>query len=169
MRLKQKRAPGAVLQIARGHRRASFGSHVRSVAAERGMDEDRETLQELGESLVEEDCAGFCSSVLRSADWRQGFPLVINGIRHAEVIRVLRSLVSPSRFILLYVHTPEQALEHRRGARAASNRLDWERIERHSTEVEVPTVVREAADLVLDGSRPADELADQVTAFMDTT
>src|SRR5438105_3821546 len=83
---------------------ASFGDYVRSVAREQGLDpSNRETLQKIGASLVDRDCEAFCRDVLAEADWKPGQPLVIEGIRHAEVKDALERLVSPSKFVLTYL------------------------------------------------------------------
>lgn len=145
-----------------------FGSYVRSVATSKGLRQDREALQELGQSLLADDCEAFCSSVLRAAGWRAGRPLVIDGIRHSKIIRVLRSLVLPSALVLLYVETPEEVLRDRRDRREPSARGHWQRLEGHSTEAEVAAGVRNAADLLLDGSKPVDDLVDEVIGFLRT-
>src|SRR5687768_882062 len=79
-----------------GWRRAAFGDYVRTVAHDRGLGDERDVLQQLGETLLKQDAAGFCRAVLANAEWRQGEPLVLEGVRHAEVLELIRTIVAPT-------------------------------------------------------------------------
>lgn len=80
----------------------SFGDFLRQVARERGMKDNRETLHALGEEFAK-DMTAFCASVLKGGEWKSGHPLVVDGIRHAGAVGALRSLITSTPFVLVYV------------------------------------------------------------------
>src|SRR3569833_1687057 len=60
----------------------SFGNYVRHVAKERGIVENRENLQNLGQDLINEDIDQFCRKVLYFDGWDGKSSLILDGIRH---------------------------------------------------------------------------------------
>lgn len=144
--------------------RVSFGGYVRTVTRQRGLEGTRENWQAVGESLIQEDVKQFCASVLAQADWEPGRPLVIDGIRHLVVVETLKQMVAPSDFKLVYIST-EDALRAERHQESAPNQPSLPILEKHSTEREVRTALRQAADLVADGERPVSDLVTEITAF----
>src|SRR5437764_382109 len=86
----------------------SFGDYVRQIARQRGLEDTREVLQEIGDELIRQNLEGFCRSVLAQADWKPGQPLVIDGVRHFEVDDLLRRMVGPSKYVLTYVSVDDQ-------------------------------------------------------------
>ncbi|MBK7534009.1 MAG: AAA family ATPase [Myxococcales bacterium] len=135
-----------------GWKRASCGDYVRTVAQSRGLGVDRDQLQALGESMIATDIPGFCTGLLAYATWSVGQPLVVDGIRHVAVLERLRQEVAPVPLVLCHLGTADEV----RTTRLASvRRSDADRLatlDEHSTEVEVKAGLRDAADLVLDGS-----------------
>lgn len=90
--------------------RTSFGRVVRGVAAERGLPQDRRSLQALGEQLIaQEGWAAFTRRVLPSGTGS----VVIDGVRHLDAVPALRGLASPRRFILVFVDAGDTT-RHRR-------------------------------------------------------
>jgi cytidylate kinase len=146
---------------------ASFGDYVRSVARERGLSGDRAQLQRLGEFLVNSNIDAFCAAVLAHADWRPGTSLVLDGLRHVDVLEAVRRAISPTPVWLLYLATPDDI----RAARLATTRpAEAERLDvldAHSTEIQVREALRTAADLVLDGTQNRDRLVTQILAWLD--
>ena len=129
----------------------SFGDYVRTVARQRGEDDSqREILQQIGASLVEQDCEGFCRAVLQQAQWQSGEPLVIDGIRHIEVKQVLENLVAPSKFVLIYISVDEQIRRQRLHHEGIDDPERIERIESASTEIQAKAELPKAADFTLD-------------------
>lgn len=136
----------------------SFGRYVKAVAAERGLGTDRETLQALGEALIaEQGWNGFVRSALASAGWASG-DVVVEGIRHKEVVGALREALASVPFCHVFVEATTEAraerVEEREGITAAS----LARLEQHSTERQVSSL-RDAADLLVRGDAlPADNV-----------
>ena len=149
---------------ATGWPRTSFGGYVRTVAAQRGLEPTRENCQAIGEELIEVDVRDFCKNVLAQAPWSPGESLVIDGIRHLEVANLLAAMVRPTDFALVFVELPRAEREARLKNRDGESQL-LERFEQHSTEAQV-SELRAQADLVLDGDRPVEELADEAVRFL---
>jgi dephospho-CoA kinase len=147
--------------------RVSFGEHVRSRARAQGLDQRREILQALGEQLIRQDIRGFCRAVLADADWKPGNSLIIDGVRHAAVISVLKEFVAPSELRLVHIEADEKSRLARLTARGESD-SGLANLERHSTESDVRTVLPGIADLVVDGSRPLQIVANEVTTWAST-
>lgn len=144
----------------------SFGDYVRYVTKERGLPDDRIHLQQIGEELIETNLEDFCRAVLnQDSTWKPGSPLIIDGIRHIEVDKLLRKLVAPSRYSLVYLDTDEQTRKQRLREEGINDPELIEQIESHSTEQEVNTVLRGVADYVIDGSEPLSALIQKLRAI----
>src|SRR4051812_45764688 len=89
-----------------GWPRVSFGDYLREAARKRMIQESRATLQELGEFLVKQDAAGFTKALLSQVDFKSG--VVVDGVRHMEILHALENLVAPLPLHLIYVETDEQ-------------------------------------------------------------
>ena len=145
---------------------ASFGDYIRSVAHSQGLDDTREILQELGESLVNKGAEDFCRSLLAHYNWRSGEPLVIDGLRHKEVADALRQLVLPLdiRIVLLEV---DENIRRARLAKARRADFEWiEAVERHPTEVQVKSELPQIAHLKLEGNKPIQDLVHDVVTWV---
>ena len=150
-----------------GWRRAAFGEYVRSVARERGLLDERETLQALGESLLHSDAEGFCRAVLASAGWKQGDPLVLDGVRHAEVLELIRGIVTPVALTFIYLAVPEDVRVGRLAVRPTDDAGRLSKLEQHSTEVQVKSFGH-MADLILDGKSTVENLVESTLSFLAT-
>jgi dephospho-CoA kinase len=150
-----------------GWPRTSFGAYVRAIAQVRKRKAwAREVQQDVGEQLVKEECESFCRAVLSHPRWQSGQPLVVDGIRHVEVLERLRRMVAPQTIRLFFI---DVALEER-AARLRDEGVDdpaqLRRIESHSTETQVRTVLPHMADLVVDGDRSIEIVARDVVSWV---
>ncbi|MGA0603920.1 AAA family ATPase [Caulobacter sp. KR2-114] len=156
------------LAAVRESRCASFGSYVRHLVDERGLDvNDRTVLQDVGHERVETDARVFLDDTLQWAGHHPAGELVLDGVRHLKILAALharaRELNDPT--VLVYLDTPVDV----RHARVASRGKTLEQIledERHPAERDLYEGLRNAADLRLDGDRPVQELRDKVLAFL---
>lgn len=144
----------------------SFGDEVRSITRQRGLDPSREILQEIGEELVAKSAREFCEAVIAQAEWHPGQSLVVDGIRHLKIVEILRDLVRPSVLRLVYVKTADDVREGRL-ADEITDRQELDRIEHHSTEVQVGTILPTLADLVVDGAMPLNSLIREIVTWID--
>jgi dephospho-CoA kinase len=143
----------------------SFGDYVRGVARQQGRQETRDVLQEIGDKFIREDLEGFCRSVLAQADWKAGQPLVIEGVRHAEVSNLLRRLVAPSKYFLVLVSVDDQTRKARLRQEGIDDRDVVERVEAHPTEEQIKTVLPHIADYNLKGTDPIPVLINKLKAI----
>ena len=150
-----------------GFSRVSFGDHVKLIAGQRGIAQTRESLQEVGVSLIEAGWEGFCRSVLSQASWKVGQSLVVDGVRHVEALQTLRRITAPSRVVSVFVRLSESERKSRFEQAGTPNAplVQWAS---HSTEIQTGTMLPEVADLILDGSQPLEEEADRVEQWIDS-
>jgi len=156
----------AAVAKALGWPRISFGDYARTEARRRGLGESREVLQNVGASLIEEGWEPFCRAVLAQAVWQPGQSLVVDGVRHAEVVQELQRLVAPSKLLLVFVATSEPVRKSRLRERNMADYRKLQRIESHSTEAQVKTVLPEMADLTVDGTKSIDTLLQEIEAWV---
>jgi hypothetical protein len=135
------------------------------VAVQRGLGQARETLQEVGGSLMEEGWEEFCSSVLSQVEWRIGQSLVVDGVRHVEVRQTLKRITAPSKVVLVFIQLGESERKARLDE-AGTPSAHLEEWASHSTEVQVATTLPKIADLIVDGSRPLEDLAREVEQWV---
>jgi len=158
----------AELASARRAPRAGFGDYVRHLARERGLDVSQRTvLQDLGHQLVEADARVFLDGALVWAGHQPTDELVLDGVRHLKILTALqaRAVELSDPTVLVYLDTPLDV----RHARVASRGLTLAKIiedEKHPAELDLYEGLRGAADLLLRGDRPIDELREQVLAFL---
>ena len=149
-----------------GWKRAGFGDYVRQIARERGVAQSIENLQDLGAELVAEGAEQFCRGVLEAVNWRAGEPVVVDGVRHLEVLATLRGLTAPSKIVLVFVTVGNAERFARLKERGINDTSRLARIESHSAERQVRDVLRSAADLVVDGSDPLDRTVATILGWL---
>jgi dephospho-CoA kinase len=150
-----------------GWRYASFGDYVRQVARERGLDGSREVLQEVGAALIDQGWKHFCWAVLGQVEWEPGQSLVIDGIRHVEAVEVLRQLVAPSEVLLVFIAGEESIRHARLRQRSRTDDETLQRVEGHSTEIQVKTRIPGMADFTVDGTRPVESLLQEIVTWVE--
>ena len=149
-----------------GWPRVSFGDSVRQVARRRGLEESRAVLQEVGATLIAQGWEAFCHAVLGQVAWAPGQPLIVDGIRHAEALEVLRQLVAPSELRLVFIAVNEPTRATRLRQREIPDRETVQRVEEHSTEAQVGTVLPGMADFLVDGARPLEGLLQEIVRWV---
>lgn len=145
--------------------RVGFGDYVRGVARQRGLEESRKVLQQIGASLVENPDK-FCRSLLEQVDWKPGQHLVVDGIRHAKIIDALRRVTEPSRVFLVFVKVAEKVRRKRLLNDGATGKQAAPEYESHTTEADVKAVLPAMADLVVDGTLPVPDLVNHIVAWV---
>lgn len=148
-----------------GWERASFGDYVRSVAAQRGLPEDRSALQQLGEQLIGADLRAFCLAALEHGGWSAGRGLVVDGVRHVEALEMIRRLAAPLEVFFIYLSTPEDVRLGRLKSRAGHDAQQLTELEKHSTEIQVKSL-HEVADIVLDGTLTVEMLVAKAAEYL---
>lgn len=136
---------------------ASFGAYVRSIADERALVHSREVLQALGEELLRTlGPLTFASQVVDSSGWKGQGPLVVEGIRHVDIVSALREGNRETPFLLVYLEVPEELRLSRLEARDRLSPSQVAVYESHSTESDVVSRLRQIADLVVEAGADVD-------------
>lgn len=156
---------GEVAQ-ALGWRTASFGQYLREVAKSQGLEESREVLQELGARLVEKDPEQFCQEVLTYSGWQSGEPLVIEGVRHAEIVNALSRVVAPLpvRLVFIDISDDVRLKRLRKIEGSATDRLKM--LESHSTERDVLERLPSLAVRRVEGERPTAAIVRELVGWI---
>lgn len=144
-----KSSISAALAEDMGWRRVSFGDFVRSVAGTRGMQPSRQILQDIGAELESQDAVAFCRNVLKAGGWNPGESIVIDGIRHARVLNILREFVAPVPLFFVFLDAENQSRQQRLYQRDSIAAEFLAVAESHSTEHDVISVLPDLADLRL--------------------
>jgi dephospho-CoA kinase len=144
----------------------SFGEYVRAEAQRCGVDESRAMLQQVGEQLIAVGWEPFCRAVLAQADWRPGQSLVVDGLRHVAGLQMLRDLAAPQPVVLVLINVPESVRAARLSVRGIETN-EQQHDERHASEAQVNAILPQIADMIIDGSRPVEELVCDITHWVE--
>jgi adenylate kinase family enzyme len=150
-----------------GWPQTSFSSFVRAIAADRGLGEDRRTLQDLGAEMIETlGPRGFVEGALDHAGLASSnAPFVIEGVRHVTTLEALKWVVAPHPVALIYLAVSDDERDRRLAAEGISA-AEGSRWEEHSTEYDVLHRLEEAADLVIDADLPRDFVANTAVTWL---
>lgn len=139
-----------------GWRRAAFGDYLRDrIGREGGDAHNREDLQELGQRLVDTDAELFCRDVLAHAGYIQGESLLVDGIRHVAMYRLVKLLVAPVPSRLIHLSADSEHVRYRVDRRSGEAN-DFARADAHRVEAELVTDVPAAADAIVNGNQEFD-------------
>lgn len=146
---------------------ASFGDHVRAIAASQGRGSDREALQEIGQAAVDADPGRFVVDFLAGLEPTVGALLVLDGLRHVSVRNALCNHARESGTEIRFVHieTDEEQRAARLRARGDSARATASH-EAHASEVDVRYRLRDEADLIVHRSEEMAELVGEIAIHL---
>ena len=132
----------------------SFADAVRSKAESNGLSSaDPLVLTDVGGEWVNQDASGLCREVIGSNLKRDGL-LLVRGVKHDKIQRVLREMVSPAPILLVVLKSPKEAIV---GRFLEDGRTQEEaaKVLADPTELDVEGPLLADADLVLDGTNGA--------------
>jgi len=141
-----------------GFSKTGFGEEVRARARAKGLADSREVMQALGAELVVNDPEEFCRAVLDRGGFESGQGMVVDGIRHTEILALLRRIVSPRTVIHVHVDSADEVRHARLQERMRAGEIDLAKADAHSTEVQVSEKLPAIADIRVDGSDELDEM-----------
>lgn len=148
------------LSTALNWERAGFGDYLRHRITEQGGDPtSRQTLQDLGQSLVELDPDAFCLAVLQFGKYREGADLLVDGIRHADIYRRIVRLTAPACVRLIHLEADDTEIAGRVAARANGS-VDLPRAERHPVEAELAQSLPSIADVIVNANKSLPSVLD---------
>lgn len=133
--------------------RAGFGDYLRKLATARGLDAgNRQILQDLGQSLIEQDSVSFCRAVLLDGGFARGVNMLVDGVRHVGIQSEVAAYVAPSVSKLIYLRASET--ERRARVKARPDGLsDFGRAEGHFVESELRGGLLGVADAIVEAER----------------
>lgn len=136
-----------------GWPRVKFSDYIADAIRADGEEPvSRARLQSYGQELVQHSLEEFVQGTLDRADgWRASSNIVVDGLRHTEVLLQLRrETLPPNR--LAYVHVTVDPNRREEGARERGIGEDMlYRYDRNLTELQLPEILPAYADLRLDG------------------
>lgn len=141
----------------------SFGDYVRGVAEKRGLEQSREVLQQIGEELVSTSLEPFTRAVISRVPWQQG--CVADGLRHIQVLNTMKQIVTPLPVFVMFIDLDEAVRRQRLRDRGMTEH-EIDAADQHETEAQVRTVIREHADLHLNGLTDIQILIDEIRQFL---
>ncbi len=130
----------------------AFGDYVRSQASliSDGAVPARRNLQDLGQRLVQEDPEAFCRGALLWGRFSLGQSVIFEGLRHFDLLPILRRLVGESPLKLIYIDAPANLRSSRWDGPITQDELA--RTDSHPVEAQLGQI-RENADLIVDSRR----------------
>lgn len=148
-----------------GWKFVSFGDYVREQAKERGLSNpSREDLQIVGQQLVEADILGFCRAVLETAHFSPGDRLIVDGVRHTEVLRAISEISGGQPIRLIYLHASMIVREARYSEH--NQRGTLHQIDAHQVERQTNHEIRQLANLVVDTGSDVDKSYSQILGWI---
>jgi hypothetical protein len=135
--------------------RVKFSDYIKQrIEAEGDDPNDRLVQQQYGQRLVQNHLKSFVEGVLAMIpNWQvEGGNLIVDGLRHIEVLLVLKELLA-DEFRIFYVHVKPDPLRRESGARERGlNDQDMYRYDRALSEAQMNRILPAYADLEVDAS-----------------
>ena len=154
----------AIAQVL-GWRRTGFGDYLRAEIARRGGDpDDRRSLQNLGQALVNADPDAFCRDVLAAGGFTPGDDFILDGIRHIGIFKILARVCRPSNAKLLFLGAGEATRTARINLRIDAT--DFARASAHPVEAELGSALPELADGLINADQPLDRVLEDALRFV---
>jgi hypothetical protein len=143
------------LEARLGWPRVKFSDLIRRRIEEAGEDaENRLLQQQYGQRLVQYQLDDFVGGTLAMAPhWVAAGNLIVDGLRHVEVLLTLRRLVNEAGSSVFYVHVRADPLEREAGARHRGiQEQDMFRYDHALSEAQMNRILPAYADLEVDGT-----------------
>jgi AbrB family looped-hinge helix DNA binding protein len=146
--------------------RTGFGDYLRTVAVKQRLAGSRDELQELGAQIIDKRGArGFCEDVISASGWTRGSSLIIDGLRHPEILAALTEILAPTPVIVIFVSADDQTRTLRLRERGEVHpdgvrKIDLHRVEQHIGELPM------LASLRVDGTKREDLIVDEVVDYL---
>lgn len=146
----------------------SFGDYVRKQAVVQLLEPSRQHLQDLGQTLFQADAVAFCKAVLsQTPDWQKG--VVVDGIRHVDVLNIIKRLVTPQQLIHIHLVLDEPMREARVTSReGVVEESELIRMNNHPTEVQVLELLPSVADVVVSSTGALDTVVEKVKTSVES-
>ena len=131
----------------------SFGTYIRQIANRSGRPTTRSSLQDMGDSLFQEiGASGILLGALEEAGIDNCETVVLDGVRHVEVLKEIRRRARKS--VAIYLDVCQEERYRRRLCQSACffSLEEFQALECHAVENEISDLV-ELCDFVVDGTQ----------------
>lgn len=147
-----------------------LGDCIRREAEKKGLPTNRDYLQGFGKSIVDESHKAFCQFILNNAtelfNWKMGESLIIEGVRHQEIVGMFREVVAPTNVILIFLDVDEEIRKRRLKERSIDEYELFTILESHPNELQVKMVLPLIADLKIQGNQSVQNIIDIIDAAL---
>jgi hypothetical protein len=127
------------------------------MAADGILEPSREQLQNLGQSLVQDDPEQFCRDVLANAGFVPGNDILLDGIRHVDIQRHVAMIVKPSTAVLIHLAAEDDVVVKRVEQRGSSKQ-EFLRANSHPVEKDLYQSLPDMADFIVDAGAPLQDV-----------
>jgi dephospho-CoA kinase len=104
-------------------------------------------------------------AVIGQTTWTGSGSLILEGVRHIEILPIVREIIAPTELFIIFVDTPREVRISRLRQRGCKEGEAFDQVESHSTEIQVPSLEK-LADLRIDGTHNVEDLASEVIAWL---
>lgn len=147
----------------------SFGNYIRSIAKKQGKSLSRASLQELGEFMIKsQGWEKFCKKFLENGNWEKSKPCIIDGLRHIEILNVLKKINVPYDVYLVVISLSYKNRSKRLLKREENRKINLSQYESHSTEIQTNSKIRDFADLTLNGKKSVSKLSKKIYTWLNS-
>lgn len=152
-----KSSVSTAIAQALGWRRTGFGDYLRAEIARLGGDpDDRKSLQDLGQALVNANPEAFCRQVLAAGGFTPGDNFVIDGVRHTGIFNILAKVCHPSDAKLIFLGAEVATRSARINSRIDAR--DFARASAHPVEAELSRALSDLADGIINADQPLERV-----------
>ncbi|MBB5624110.1 dephospho-CoA kinase [Pedobacter cryoconitis] len=148
---------------ATGISKSSFGGYLAKLAPILGLKSDRKSLQDLGQSLIDNDPEKFLIDVLEFS----GSPdeIIFEGVRH-KIIK--EKIEENSKLAISFYIDVQSDVRFKRGVQRGDSNLSREEFLKwdiHIVEMEIENL-KQSCSYILDGNESLSKLRDQVLLYL---
>ncbi len=150
-----------------GWKHLGFGNYIRDIAFQNDTTPSRENLQQTGEKLINElGWEKFCINFLKNGKWYNKNPLIIEGVRHIEILEALTKITSPYEVLLVFISLNYNERLSRLKERDNWKKNNLKKYDSHSTEIQINSKLKEIADLYVDGHKSIKNLTKEIISWL---
>ncbi|RZJ51495.1 MAG: hypothetical protein EOO44_14545 [Flavobacterium sp.] len=149
-----------IINMKFGYPIASFGGYLKFYCESRGLPTDRKYLQDLGENLIIKNSKQFLDDVIAHFTSDASPIIVLEGIRHKEILTLIKSDFKTS--ILIFIDADQETRYNRYLSRDKDSDIDKTKInflirDNHPVEKEIESL-KEKCDLIIDSTDNYEDL-----------
>jgi len=143
----------------------SFSDFLKKELAKAKIEATRENLQKIGVDYINNKIDYFAEQVLKDCNYCETKSVVIDGLRHMQMLNVMQNTIGSGNVLLIYVDADEPELLARVMARDGLCGIEVLRQSEDLTEKNHEEL-KAAADLVISGVGSLQEIVSRITSYL---